>query len=63
MVSLDLKDAYLHVPIHPSHWRYFWFALRNAEGALTVYQWKVLPFGLASAPRVFTKILAPVAAH
>ncbi len=63
MVSLDLKDAYLHVPIHPSHWRYLRFALRNAEGVLTVYQWRVLPFGLASAPRVFTKLLAPVAAH
>ncbi len=63
MVSLDLKDAYLHVPIHPSHWRYLRFALRNAAGELIVYQWKVLPFGLATAPRVFTKILAPVAAH
>ncbi len=28
-----------------------------------MYQWKVLPFGLATAPRVFTKLLAPLAAH
>ncbi len=33
-----LKGGYLHVPIHPSHWRHFWFAFRNAEGDLTVYQ-------------------------
>ncbi len=25
--SLDLKDAYLHMPIHRSHWRYLPFAL------------------------------------
>ncbi len=63
MVSLVLKDAYLHVPIRPSHWPYLRFALRNAEGQLIVYQWKVFPFGLATAPRVFAKLLAPVVAH
>ena len=51
MVSLDLKDAYLHVPIHLSHWRFLPFALRNCAGELIVYQWKVLPFGLATSPR------------
>ncbi len=60
MVSQDLKDAYLHVPIHLSHWRYLRFALRNAGGDLVVYQWKVLPFHCL---RVFTKLLDPVAAH
>ncbi len=54
MVSLDLKEAYLHVPIHPSHWRFLRVALRSQAGELIVYQWKVLPFGLATAPRVFT---------
>ncbi len=63
MVSLDLKDAYLHVPIHLSHWHFLRFALMNAAGELIAYHWKVLPLGLATAPRVFTKILAPVAAH
>ena len=62
IVLLDLKDAYLHVPIHPSHWQYLWFALRNPPAAL-VYPWKVLPFGLATAPRVFTKLLAPIVGH
>ncbi len=41
MVSLDLKDAYLYVTVHPSHWRYLQFALRNQAGELIVYQWKV----------------------
>ena len=53
MVSLDLKDAYLHVAIHPSHWGYLRFALRNQAGELIVYQWKILPFGLATVPKVF----------
>ncbi len=51
MVSLDLKDAYLHVPIHPSHWRDLQFALRNLAGELIVYQWNVLPFGLDTSRR------------
>ena len=38
MVSLDLKDAYLHEPIHPSHSLYLRFALRNAEEEVIVYQ-------------------------
>ncbi len=63
MVSLDLKDTYLHVPIHPSHWWFLRFALRSPAGKLIVYQWKVLPFGLATAPRFFTKLLASLAAH
>ena len=25
MASLDLKDAYFHIPIHPSHWKYLRF--------------------------------------
>ncbi len=60
MVSLDLKDVYLQVPIHPSNWRYLPFALKNAAGDLIVYQWKVIPFGLATIPRVFAKLQAPV---
>ena len=63
MISLDLKDAYLHVPIIPPHRKFLRFALRDHQGILRVYQWAVLPFGLATAPRVFTKILAPIAAH
>ena len=61
MYSLDLKDAYLHVPILPTHRKYLRFAFRNITGDLVLYQWKVLPFGLSTAPRVFTKMIAPLA--
>ncbi|VDI76632.1 Hypothetical predicted protein [Mytilus galloprovincialis] len=56
--SLDLQDAYLHVPIFPKHRKYLRFAIDE-----TVYQFKVLCFGPTSSPRVFTKIVSVVAAH
>jgi hypothetical protein len=57
LASIDLKDAYLHVPMHPRHWKFLRFAIQGK-----VYQFKVLPFGLSTAPRIFTKVLAPVMA-
>ncbi len=36
MVSLYLKDANLHVTIHPSHWRCLWVVLRNAGTSLSI---------------------------
>ena len=57
MASLDIMDAYLHVPVCTSHQRYLRFAIGEDH-----YQFVALPFGLASAPRVFTKVLAPILA-
>ena len=62
MISLNLKDTYLHVQIHPRHRKYLRFVLRDQQGILRLYQWGVHPFGLATAPRAFTKLLAPIAA-
>ena len=55
MASLDLKDAYLHVPVNRDHWRFLRFLFRGQA-----YQWKVIPFGLTSAPRIFTRIVRPL---
>ena len=55
MASADLKDAYYTVPIHPSHQKYLKFCF---DGAF--YQYPCLPNGLASAPRIFTKLPKPV---
>ncbi|XP_048017809.1 uncharacterized protein LOC125249543 [Megalobrama amblycephala] len=49
-VTIDLKDAYFHVSIHPSHWKFLRFAFGGEA-----YQYKVLPFGLSLSPRTFTK--------
>ena len=55
MVSIDLKEAYLQIPVHPESRKYLRFV---AFGR--VYQFRDLCFGLASAPQVFTRVIAPV---
>ena len=58
LTSLDLKDAYFHIPIHRESRRYLRFLHLGV-----VWQFKALPFGLNTAPRVFTKVTAPIAAY
>lgn len=53
--SIDLKDAYLSVPVDEEHRRYLRFAWGD-----TMFEFQCLPFGLSSAPRTFTKLLKPV---
>jgi hypothetical protein len=60
MYSLDLKDAFLHVPIHVDSQKYLRFAYLDDQDKVKVFQWVVLPLGLTSSPRVFTKLLVPV---
>ena len=57
MVFLDLQDVYLQVPVHHDSRRY----LRFVVGERT-YQFRVLCFGLTTAPRVFVRIMAPISA-
>ena len=52
---IDLKDAHLHTPIAKHHHLFFsYFFLLHFVWQNKLYQWKVLPFELASDPRVFT---------
>ncbi|XP_061468992.1 uncharacterized protein LOC133378217 [Rhineura floridana] len=48
--SIDLKEAYHHIPIFVSHRQLLRFCYNGHH-----FQYKALPFGLASAPRLFTK--------
>ena len=57
MISLDLQDAYLQVPIHPESRRYLRFTMGGVP-----YQFRVLCFGLTTAPQVFTRLMAPISA-
>ena len=57
MASIDLKEAYLQVPVHPASRHFLRFVFRDQ-----VYQFKALCFGLSTAPQVFTKVMAPVSA-
>ncbi len=51
-VTIDLKDAYFHIQVFRRHRRFLLFAFGGKA-----YQYKVLPFGLALAPRTFTKCM------
>ena len=57
MFSIDLKDAYLQVPVHLESRKYLCFVAFSK-----VFQFKVLCFGLSTAPQVFTRVMAPVSA-
>ena len=57
MISLDLQDAYLQVPIHPELRRYLRFTMGGVP-----YQFRVLYFGLTTTPQVFTGLMAPISA-
>ena len=54
-VSIDIRDAYHHVPMHQAVRKYLHFVVNKK-----VYQFTCLPFGLATSPREFTKLLRPV---
>ncbi|XP_040196517.1 uncharacterized protein LOC120929266 [Rana temporaria] len=61
MVSLDLRDAYLHVPIAEGSQEFLRLAIDLGTSVVHL-QFQALPFGLSSSPRVFTKVLAePIA--
>jgi len=58
LASIDLKDAYLSVQIWEGHRKYLRFLWQD-----NTFKFQCLPFGLSSAPRVFTKLLKPVLAR
>ena len=60
MFSFDLKSGYHHVDIYPGHRKFLSFSWRFSDGAVRYFQFSVLPFGLSSAPYVFTKLLKPL---
>ena len=55
LVSIDLKDAYFQIPIHPSSRKFLRFVSNKG-----CYQFKALCFGLTTAPQVFTRVMALV---
>ena len=55
MILVDLQDAYLQVPVHPESRLYLRFCLGDQT-----FQFRVLCFGLSSAPQVFTRVTAPI---
>ena len=56
--SLDLKDAYYSVKIHPDFTKFFRFYFHGV-----LYEFLALPQGYRDSPRIFTKILKPILSH
>ena len=57
LVSIDLKDAYFHIPIHPDSHHLYCFVFHVDK---RTYQFKALHFGLATAPLEFMRIVKEV---
>lgn len=55
MATLDLKDAYFLIKIGNHSKKYLRFIFQG-----DLYEFNVLPFGLNTAPFIFTKIMKPV---
>ena len=63
MFSFDLKSGYHHVDIFPDHRRYLAFSGDFGNRHTRYFQFTLLPFGLSSAPFIFTKLLKPLESH
>ena len=53
--GLDLKDAFLHLPMDAQVKKFLRFRWIGKP-----YEWQVLPFGLKFSPRVLTYMVAPI---
>jgi len=56
--SIDLKDAFFHIPVAPGHRKYLRFLVDGQH-----YQFKALPFGLGMSPYVFTRVMKAVGTY
>ena len=55
MIKIDLQDAYMSVPVAPKSRCLLVFIFDGK-----IYHFKVMPFSLNSAPRIFTKLFKPI---
>ena len=61
--KFDLKSGYHHLEIFPDHQPFLGFSWTYPDGNTCFYMFSVLPFGLSSAPYIFTKLLRPLIRH
>ena len=53
--SIDLTDAYHHIPIHKNFQNFLAFQVGDRK-----FKYEAMPFGLCSAPQVFTEVMTPL---
>ena len=56
LISFDIKHGYHHIPINPLCQEFLGFACTDYSGTQRYFRFLVLPFGLASATYIFTKV-------
>ena len=62
-VSMDLKSFYYHLMIFPPHRTYLGIAADLPDGTRRFYQYNVLPFGLAPAAAIMTRLVKPILSY
>lgn len=58
LFSIDLKQGFLHIPVHSDHTTYLGFTWRGRW-----YKYCSLPFGLCCSNYFFVKCIRPIIAH
>jgi hypothetical protein len=58
LVSIDLSDAFLHIGLQQDSRRFLRLKWKDQ-----MYQYRTVPFGLASSSYVFTKVCRPILEH
>ena len=56
--SVDLTDAYHHLPIHPHFQNFLAFEVAGVN-----YKYVACPFGLSPIPQVFTEVMTSIKTH
>lgn len=62
MFSFDLKSGYHHFDIFKEHCKYLSFSWEIRK-VVKYFSFQVLPFGLSTAPYIFTKCIRPLVRH
>ena len=62
LFNYDLKSGYHHIEIFPDHTKFLGFSW-VFDGVVKYFTFQCLPFGLSTAPYIFTKCLRPLVKH
>ena len=64
MFNIDMKSEYHHINIHPEFFKFLGFQWPLNDSPIPRYfAFTVLPFGIATAPHLFTKLFRPLVRH
>jgi len=60
LTSIDLTQAYHHVPIHPSLRKYLRFVTQIQDKSIQIFEYTCLPMGMNVSPRLYQKTMKVV---